>query len=271
MENLHSFYKVYFNKAKQKNNAFVENENPYEIIFQFFEVACIKDHLLVLKKMRKHAIGVTCFKDGVADVLYRYKLLSNMLNAAWIIHKTGLRFIDLVSVSKHRFKGELLTDTEAIRYLKPEEIDNPYLGIRNLYKDFNLGKYHEYLYELFSLSLAPNDYINPGKQEKEMYKNIRKLIVYFRLIYQNEMTQAKDISPIQDTNDVIPNPVDKALDHLFKTLSPTKLSMSLRKMLIGYMCYNSNDLPVDFEDVVNDCSQLSNLLDGIIHKDTHKN
>ncbi|WP_410220236.1 hypothetical protein [Pedobacter sp.] len=271
MENLQSVYKGYFKKALQKNPIYRESSDPYEIISNFFDTASIEDHLLLLKRVYKNAISPKSFNRDIADVLYRYKLISQLLNAAWVIYKADVKFSKSIGlVGKHKSKGKVLSDAELTVYLKSDEIVNPYLVFERLYRELSLYKLQDQLYEMLNLSLCSNEHAEEQLKIRKVYKSLVKVLIGCWLIFKNEIASnhitETVMEPVKENEDCGSfTSVSDALNTLFKTRSPVKLSMSLRKMLVDYMLYNANGLPVDFEEVVGDYYRLNNFLDHVIN------
>ncbi|MCJ0742144.1 hypothetical protein [Pedobacter montanisoli] len=271
MENLQSVYKGYFKKALQKNPIYGESTNPYEIISNFFDAASIEDHLLLLRRIYKNAISLKSFNRDIADVLYRYKLISQLLNATWVVYKTDVKFSKSIGLSgKHKLKGKVLSDTKLAAYLKPDEIVDPYLVFEILYKELSLYKLQDQLYEMLNLSLCSNEHAEEQVKIKKVYKSLVKVLICCWLIFKNEIashhTTETVIESVKENEDRgFFTSVNDSLNTLIKTRSPVKLSMSLRKMLVDYTLYNANGLPLDFEEVVSDYYRLNNFLDHVIN------
>ena len=69
----------------------------------------------------------------------------------------------------------------------------------------------------------------------------------------------------------IPEEVLNEFKVFLKQVPINRLNKGLRKMLIDYLFYNIDGLPIDFKDLLTDLYWLHELLDGIQHIETEPN
>ena len=69
----------------------------------------------------------------------------------------------------------------------------------------------------------------------------------------------------------IPEEVLNEFKVFLKQVPINRLNKSLRKLLIDYLFYNIDALPIDFKDLLTDLYWLHELLDGIQDKATEVN
>lgn len=69
----------------------------------------------------------------------------------------------------------------------------------------------------------------------------------------------------------IPEEVLNEFKVFLKQVPINRLNKGLRKMLIDYLFYNIDGLPIDFKDLLTDLYWLHELLDGIQHTETEPN
>lgn len=178
-----------YKEAKLKTLIFEDRNDPYLIFGDFFSASGIGGHLRVLKKFFKYAVNIRSFKKHPADVVMYYETFCKILNAAWVIDETSVRFADLTSKETYVGikTGGVLPDGILQKCLVEREISDPYFGIANVFKHAPLEQYHFRLNDWFKLSLCNDESIAEDKKTRQVYKNIVKILICSWLIYEKEV------------------------------------------------------------------------------------
>ncbi|WP_113663688.1 hypothetical protein [Pedobacter nanyangensis] len=186
--NLTARYAAKYDEAKLKAVVFDHYTDPYMVFSDFFAVSNIKEHLLGLKKMYKCATALMRIKTAPANVIYGRELFSVVLNATWVIDQTGVKFSQLEARELYRGRsGGVLSNEKAADYLTDAEINDPYLGIKNVFKKTDLHQCHVALNEWLKMALCKNEFEADYKGRRKLYKCIAKVLICCWLIYEREI------------------------------------------------------------------------------------
>lgn len=192
IENLSTVYAEKYAEARLKTVVFDHYTDPYMVFSDFFGISSIEEHLYSLKKMYKCAISLKRIKVAPADVIFDRELISTMLNAAWIIDQTGVRFSQIKQRAHYSGRiGDALDNEKINAFLNVSEVNDPYLGIRNAFIGIDLGKFHTALNEWLKMSLCKNEFEEDYQGRRKLYKAIVKVLICCWLIYEREMVLPK--------------------------------------------------------------------------------
>lgn len=190
--NLAALYAAKYDEAKLKTVVFDHYTNPYLVFRDFFAVSNIEEHLLGLKKMYKYAAALMRIKTAPADVIYDRELFSIVLNATWVIDQTGVKFSQVKERKLYSGRsGGVLSNEKTAGYLTDAEINDPYLGIKNVFKKIDLNKCHVALNEWLKMALCKNEFEEDYKGRRKLYKCIAKVLICCWLIYEREIIARK--------------------------------------------------------------------------------
>jgi len=186
------FYAAKYEEAKLQTVVFDHYKNPYLVFSDFFAVSNIKGHLLELKKMYKCATALMRINTAPADVIFNRELFSIVLNATWVIDQTGVKFAQLNATEPYRGRsGGALSDEKIAGYLTAAEIKDPYLGLKNVFKEIDLCKCHTALNEWLKMALCKNEFEEDYKGRRKLYRGIVKVLICGWLIYEREIISPK--------------------------------------------------------------------------------
>lgn len=185
---LMTLYAAKYDEARLKTVVFDDYLDPYLLFKDFFSASTIDGHLLALKKMYRSAIRLTRIKAAPADVIFDRELFSCLLNAAWVIDQTGIRFAQTnVKYECVGQSGGALSSEKIARYLTDVEVADPYLGINTVFKEMDLQKLHLVLNEWLKLALCKNEFEEDYRGRRKLYKGIVKVFICCWLIYEGEI------------------------------------------------------------------------------------
>ncbi len=190
--NLTVLYAAKYDEARLKTVVFDHYTDPYLVFSDFFGVSSIREHLRGLKKIYKCAKALMRIKTAPADVIYDRELFSIVLNATWVIDKTGVKFSQVKETELYSGRsGGVLSGKKAANYLTDAEINDPYLGIKNVFKKIDLHKCHVALNEWLKMALCKNEFEEDYKGRRKLYKCIAKVLICCWLIYEREIISPK--------------------------------------------------------------------------------
>lgn len=177
-----------YKKAKLKSVPFDDYTDPYMVFSNFFGVSDIKGHLLELKKIYRSASSLRRVKITSASAIYDVELFGNVLNAAWVINETGIRFSQIKEKDQYKgLSGGELSDEKIVSYLTDAEINDPYLGIKKVFKKNLLQKCHATLNEWLKMALCKNQFEEDYIGRRKIYRGITKVLICCWLIYEREI------------------------------------------------------------------------------------
>ncbi len=195
--NIAVLFAAKYKKAKLKSVPFDCYIDPYMVFSDFFGVSNIKGHLLEFKKIYRSAASLRCVKATPASVIYDRELFSNLLNAAWVINQTGIRFSQINGKEHYKgLSGGELSGKKINCYLTDAEINDPYLGIKKVFNDNTLQKCHAALNEWLKMALCKNEFEEDYKGRRKLYKGIVKVLICCWLIYEREICVSTKVEEV---------------------------------------------------------------------------
>jgi hypothetical protein len=249
-------------------------ENELATFAAFFSNHDLQSKRKSLKRWKAVVTSNDYFEiNTLSNPLYEHKMMCNLVNAAWLlVQDTSLtsEIKNLEAVEQAVYlDGECFAASCYPEHLSSDELIDPYLGIINFFEVYTLPEAHHILYEWLNKAFSPNLSVEDLPQSKAFYTNFRKLIECCWLI-QHRNSACERVNEFRNeelfaeaTADLIP---DQLLDNFKQFLSvvpAARLNRNLRKMLLDYLQYNINGLPVDFEELLADFYWLTELLDDI--------
>jgi hypothetical protein len=199
--------------------------------------------------------------------------MCNLVNAAWLlVQDTSLvsQIKDLSAVERAVYlDNELLASSCYPEHLNDDELIDPYLGIINFYEIYTLPETHCILYEWLNKAFSPNLSVEDLERSKAFYSNFRKLIECCWLIQHRHLVckltkeHPEGDMESQSVDEIIPTHVLNNFKQFLSVVPAERLNRNLRKMLLDYLQYNINGLPIDFEELLADFYWLTELLDEI--------
>ncbi|WP_162276937.1 HEPN domain-containing protein [Mucilaginibacter pedocola] len=166
-----------------------EVQNPFGVLVDFFSADFPKGHRKQLKRWRKYAIGKEHYDDkkfGPGNLVFTYKINLNLLEAMYML------LLEYEFAWKHeKILEEQLVDEKAAwrsfpKNLSKEELLDPFIAIKKIFKDFSLPEYRDHLEEWFQEALFIRhtyERMDPAEVIK-VYDNLRRLYAAAWLIYQ---------------------------------------------------------------------------------------
>lgn len=174
-----------------------EIQNPLSVIADFYSAGSVKDHRRDLKEWRDRVIDDKYFNDkrhGPGTLLFTCELNLKLLEAAYLLL---LNYNQTFWRRKKLEASQLAEEKESWIYfpnnLSEEELLNPYLAIKKIFKKIKPQMYRDYLHEWLhaALSTSPIDEsVMPG-EVIAVYENILKLYAAAWLIYQRETQEVR--------------------------------------------------------------------------------
>lgn len=174
-----------------------EIQNPLSVIADFFSAGSVKNHRRDLKEWRDCVIDDKYFNDkrhGPGTLLFICELNLKLLEAAY------LQFLNYKENSwSHATleESQLAEEKETWDYfpndLTTEELLNPYIAIKKIFKKIKPQMYRDYLQEWLHSALYTNpvdENMMPG-EVIAVYENLLKLYAASWLIYQRETSKVE--------------------------------------------------------------------------------
>src|ERR1700754_2032998 len=177
-----------------KNLYFEEVQNPYVVLNEFFG-SWPDSHKRELKQWKKVAVGNTYFKGkphGPAELLFTWEQVIRLIEACyllWITRKiSNLQKEDLITrelLEKAKEKWIYFPDD-----LSEQELLNPYLVLKEIYKYMSVQKYRDHLKDWLYAALYnhPLDDERILSEMKRVYHNLCRLYSAAWMIQQIEGT-----------------------------------------------------------------------------------
>ncbi len=252
-------------------------ENPNETLKDFFMHNDLQAHLKQLKKWRNVVQTNAYFEiDTFSSPIYEHKMMCNLINAAYALKlRADKQTNDLSNLSvkdqEKYLNHECLSLATYTKHLSTAELIDPFLVINSFFESFSIAFYHQQLYDWLTIGMSPNVISEDKPLVTLIYKNLRKLIEACWLIYKRHDSTFELSNPVPEAiaqdKDIEENDVPEQKLSSFKqflsVVPPDRLNRGLRKMLVDYLFYNMEGLPVDFEDLLNDFYWLTEFLDDI--------
>lgn len=174
-----------------------EIADPYQVIAEFFSAADVVSH----KKTIKAAISAAgsdriCNKQNPGDLLYDFKLLESVINAAYLIDKekkkSPLRIDNDNVFNPNLFCGwhNGLTQWDYLpRMLSFKEYINPYLVFKRVFKFMPLIEWKRELNDILEYALARNSFWDAGIDFNTLpiFTHLTKLVEAVHLIDVREI------------------------------------------------------------------------------------
>ena len=168
-----------------------ELSNPYLLIVQFFDLNNLNDHLELLHDWKdlvltdQHYVRRNC----PADLIHQHQHLMKLLEAAWLLRKTHKVSWPSDEAKLHRTKIALKEEREKTGnfqcYLTDEELLNPYIVFRVLFKVYNLNAYRWHLRDWLNEALSNTSLTY--EEVTTIYKNLQRLYQASWLVLQREV------------------------------------------------------------------------------------
>jgi hypothetical protein len=260
-------------------------ENPIETLKSFFNHKDLQTHLKQLKQWRNVVETNAYFEiNTFFSPFFEHKMICNLINATYLLYKEDDKPIhpiqNLTAKAQEKYLNhECLSLDLYAKHLSTAELINPFLVFKQFYETHPIQFYHQQLYEWLTIGMSPNVATVDKMTLENVYKNLRRLIEACWLIYKRDSNSSLDL-----TNETL---VEKTMNNECKeekeehvseeTLASFKqflsivplnrLNRGLRKMLVDYLFYNIDGLPIDFEELLRDFYWLTEFLDEIEGKE----
>jgi hypothetical protein len=180
-----------------KTLRYFEIQNPLSVIAEFFSAGTVKNHRKDLNEWRAYVVSNKHFNDkqqGPGTLLYTCELNLKLLEAAY------LKLLDYQEMSwKYKVPEESQLDKEKTSWvyypdnLSTEELLNPYLAIKRIFKKIKPQMYRDYLHDWLHAALHNNpidEDITPG-EVITVYENMLTLYDATWLFHQREAKEDK--------------------------------------------------------------------------------
>ncbi|MBD1365364.1 HEPN domain-containing protein [Mucilaginibacter sp. ZT4R22] len=188
-----------------------EVQNPFGVLIDFFSADFPKGHRKQLKRWRKYAIGKEHYDDkkfGPGNLVFTYKINLNLLEAMYL----------LLLEYEFAWKREKLPEEQLVnekaawrsfpKNLSKEELLDPFVAVKKIFKAFSLPEYRDHLDEWFQEALFirhTNERMDPAEVIK-VYDNLRRLYAAAWVIYQRNRKEPvpREKKAIQPTTAILP-------------------------------------------------------------------
>jgi hypothetical protein len=172
--------------------------DPYQVIAEFFCSAGLTVYRKCIKDSLKAASGNHIWrKYNPGDLLYEFKMLESVINAAYLINKENkkspIKIEKEGSFNPNLFCGWHVDSTQwdyFPRVLSFKEYVNPYLTFKRFFKYLSLPKWKQELQDLLEYALVETSLAEAGieKDMLSLYLHLTKLIEAAHLIDVRETT-----------------------------------------------------------------------------------
>lgn len=174
--------------------------DPYQVIAEFFLSADLTEHRKCIKAALVGASGNHIWrKINPGDLLYDFKILESVINAAYIINKKKKKSSIIVkkeeSFNPNLFCGrqtDFILWRHFPRNLSFKEYANPYLTFKRFFNYLSLAEWKQELNDLLEYALVETSMYEGG-----IYKDI--LSLYFHLI---KLVEAAHLIDVRETNHI---------------------------------------------------------------------
>jgi hypothetical protein len=163
--------------------------NPFKVVADFFAVDWLEGHEEKLEAWRYFVKHDKCYDDkdnGPGSLLFIYDLNIRLLEAAYLL---SFGLCDRTPNDKSGYEVPVEVKNKVLEHLSHQELADPCLGLKKIFKKIVLQQYREYLHEWLYAAL----YIKGGADEltrkeiKLVYRNLLKLYAAVWLIYLREI------------------------------------------------------------------------------------
>lgn len=263
----------------------------FAVICSFFDYSRPWQHLKTFKRWRDCAIGTCCFnfnKEQPSNLLYRYKhflLLIESIEKVCSSQDFSMGALtDLNAEERLLFlKQEQNLLSYYPRYLSRSEFVKPGLVFKNFFKRYTVEEQRSQLYYWLESGLSTSEINLTIVEVIDFYESMQKVIEACWLIHERVLTKNSCNSGLEDkerisggedavgtySKDAINPEILSEFKIFMDMVSPSRLSGSMRKMLVDFLMFNKCVLPLDFEDYLLDLHWLTKLLD-VLDKHTIK-
>jgi hypothetical protein len=177
--------------------------DPYQVIAEFFCSGHLSSHRKCIKQALKAAAGKFIWrKFNPGDLLYDFKMIESVINAAYLINKENktspLTINKEGSFNPNLFCGWHRHSTQwdyFPRVLSFKEFANPYLAFKRFFKYLSLQKWKVELQDLLEYALVETSLSEAGieKDMLSLYFYLSKLIEAAHLIDVREINHIRGI------------------------------------------------------------------------------
>jgi hypothetical protein len=173
-----------------------EINDPYQVIAEIFSAADIASHRKRIREVLKAACSDHIWrKDNPGDLLYDFKLIESVINAAYLIKKEKKKSpLDIATydlLNKNLYSDGSDNDWNCFpRSLSKKEYINPYRVFKSFFKYQKLEKWKEELQEILNYALVNMSLSEAGIEMDilSIYIHLTKLIEAAHLIDVREIT-----------------------------------------------------------------------------------
>lgn len=175
-----------------------EIKDPYQVIAEFFSgdsIAgyrkTIKDVLISISKDELYR------KDRPGDLLYEFKMIESVMNAAYLINEDKkkspieVRSHDLLNKSLYCGRQTYLTEWDYFpRSLSMKEYVNPYLAFKRFFRYQKLEEWKKDMQEILEYALTDMSFFEAGLtfDVLSIYVHLTKLLEAAHLVDVREVT-----------------------------------------------------------------------------------
>ncbi|AEV98140.1 hypothetical protein A4D02_33655 [Niastella koreensis] len=181
--------------------------DPNQVFAEFFTAAALKDYRKRIKSVLIAAFGKRIWrKENPGALLYYFKLIESVINAAWLINKEN-KTSPLVIRIEDSFNPNLFCSWQADstqfdffpRFLSFKEYVNPYIVFKRFFKYLALPAWKVELQDLLEYALVETSLPEAG-ENKDM------LSLYFHL---SKLIEAAHLIDVRENNHIGGNPKNR--------------------------------------------------------------
>ena len=174
-----------------------EITDPYQVIAEFFCSAALPSHRKCIKDVLKAAAGNFIWrKHNPGDLLYEFKMIESVINAAYLINKEN-KTSPLTISKENSFNPNLFCGWHVHstpwdffpRFLSFKEYANPYVAFKRFFKYLPLAEWKNELNDLLEHAMVETSLSDAGieKDMLSLYLYLSKLIEAAHLIDVREI------------------------------------------------------------------------------------
>jgi hypothetical protein len=185
--------------------------DPYQVFAEFFLSADLTAHRKCIKDALRAASGKHIWrKINPGDLLYDFKMIESVINAAYVINKEKKKS-PIIITKENSFNPNLFCGWQAdfilwrhfSRILSFKEYANPYLIFKRFFKYLSLAEWKRELNDLLEYALVETSMYEAG-----IYKDV--LSLYFHLIKLVEAAHLIDVREINHIGGIPKNRIKTA-------------------------------------------------------------
>jgi hypothetical protein len=173
--------------------------DPYQVIAEFFTAAALKDYRKRIKAVLKAASGKQIWpKKNPGALLYYFKMIESIINAAWLINKEN-KTSPLLINNENSFNPNLFCSWHADstqwdffpKALSFKEYVDPYIVFKRFFKYLALSAWKVELQDLLEYALVETSLHEAGMKKDllSLYFHLCKLVEAAHLIDVRENHQ----------------------------------------------------------------------------------